>query len=116
MTHSEARKRAAEMLAGAGEKFDEADVMAGLITPVFFGSAMNNFGVQMLLDRFLTLAPQPVARNGGARTKEGKGADPAEDRFPVAHDFGKVAEVGGELRVRSAPGHGTTVRLEVGLP
>ena len=45
-----------ELLEGAGESFDIADVRAGRLTPVFFGSAANNFGVQLLLDRFLSLA------------------------------------------------------------
>ncbi|MEK0450323.1 MAG: hypothetical protein RL088_2591 [Verrucomicrobiota bacterium] len=59
-----------ELLDSAGAEFDLADVRAGKLTPVFFGSAMNNFGVQMLLDRFLTLAPPPVPRNGGGRMVE----------------------------------------------
>jgi peptide chain release factor 3 len=56
-----------ELLDSVGAKFDIADVHAGKLTPVFFGSAMNNFGVQMLLDRFLELAPRPAGRNGGSR-------------------------------------------------
>jgi peptide chain release factor 3 len=51
-----------ELLEMAGADFSQEKVLAGEMTPVFFGSAMNNFGVQLLLDRFLTLAPQPVAR------------------------------------------------------
>jgi peptide chain release factor 3 len=54
-----------ELLEGAGESFDIADVRAGRLTPVFFGSAANNFGVQLLLDRFLTLAPPPAPRLSG---------------------------------------------------
>ena len=42
--------------------FDLDEVRAGRLTPVFFGSAMNNFGVQLLLDRFLQLAPPPAGR------------------------------------------------------
>src|SRR5215469_15633753 len=38
-----------EMLEGARESFDEASVLAGKTTPVFFGSGVNNFGVQLLL-------------------------------------------------------------------
>jgi peptide chain release factor 3 len=49
----------------AGERFDCAAVKAGDMTPVFFGSAMNNFGIQLLLDGFLELSspprPQPTA-------------------------------------------------------
>ncbi len=51
-----------ELLEGAGVEFDPAAVHAGRMTPVFFGSAMNNFGVQLLLDRFLELAPSPAPR------------------------------------------------------
>ena len=51
------------MLDGAGAEFDHAAVLAGQLTPVFFGSAVNNFGVQLLLDAFLELAPAPRARS-----------------------------------------------------
>ena len=47
------------MLDGAGAAFDHAQILAGELTPVFFGSAVNNFGVQLLLDAFLELAPPP---------------------------------------------------------
>jgi peptide chain release factor 3 len=50
------------MLSGAGAEFHHEQVLAGKLTPVFFGSAVNNFGVQMLLDAFLDLAPTPRAR------------------------------------------------------
>ena len=51
------------MLDGAGAAFDHDAVLAGRLTPVFFGSAVNNFGVQLLLDAFLELAPSPRARS-----------------------------------------------------
>src|SRR5689334_5150143 len=51
-----------EMLDSAGETFDDAMVLAGQITPVFFGSAVNNFGVQLLLAGVLKHAPAPKAR------------------------------------------------------
>src|SRR5687768_3659430 len=54
-----------ELLEGAGAMFSPDDVRAGRLTPVFFGSAMNNFGVEMLLNRFLTLAPGPQPRRSG---------------------------------------------------
>jgi peptide chain release factor 3 len=53
-----------EMLQHAGEDFDEAGVLAGKMTPVFFGSGVNNFGVQLLLDGFLKHAPGPRGRKG----------------------------------------------------
>jgi peptide chain release factor 3 len=52
-----------EMLEHAGESFDESAVLAGKTTPVFFGSGINNFGVQLLLDGFLKHAPAPKGRN-----------------------------------------------------
>jgi peptide chain release factor 3 len=52
-----------EMLEHAGHDFDEAAVLAGRTTPVFFGSGINNFGVQLLLDGFLKHAPGPKGRN-----------------------------------------------------
>lgn len=51
-----------ELLEGAGADFDMGKVLAGELTPVFFGSAANNFGVQLLLDRFLELSPPPTPR------------------------------------------------------
>lgn len=56
-----------DMLAGAGEQFDEEHVLAGMITPVFFGSAITNFGVQLLLDYFVQhgAAPQPRSSING---------------------------------------------------
>jgi peptide chain release factor 3 len=51
-----------EMLDHAGAAFDTAAVHAGTITPVFFGSARNNFGVQLLLDGFLEYAEPPRPR------------------------------------------------------
>lgn len=51
-----------EMLDHAGEKFDEQTILNGSLTPVFFGSAANNFGVQLLLDGFLELSGRPRPR------------------------------------------------------
>lgn len=51
-----------EMLEGAGADFDPAAVLAGTTTPVYFGSALNNFGVQLLLDGFLTHSAPPMPR------------------------------------------------------
>ncbi|MDA1273552.1 MAG: peptide chain release factor 3 [Verrucomicrobia bacterium] len=51
-----------EMLEMAGESFDETSVLEGKSTPVFFGSGVNNFGVQLLLDGFLKHSPPPRPR------------------------------------------------------
>jgi peptide chain release factor 3 len=55
------------MLDGAGAEFDHAAILAGQLTPVFFGSAVNNFGVQLLLDAFLELAPPPQPRSADGK-------------------------------------------------
>jgi peptide chain release factor 3 len=54
------------MLDGAGHEFDREAVRRGEQTPVFFGSAANNFGVQLLLDTFLqhSAPPQPRSSRG----------------------------------------------------
>jgi peptide chain release factor 3 len=64
------------MLEGAGAAFDHAKILAGELTPVFFGSAVNNFGVQLLLDAFLDLAPVPQPR-----TVQGRTVHPTSDGF-----------------------------------
>jgi peptide chain release factor 3 len=54
---------ALELLDGAGEPFDSDRVRAGTQTPVFFGSALTNFGVLPFLERFLEIAPCPGPRD-----------------------------------------------------
>jgi len=51
-----------EMLSLAGAEFSEAEVLAGKVTPVFFGSGVNNFGVQLLLEGLLKYSPPPRPR------------------------------------------------------
>jgi peptide chain release factor 3 len=51
-----------ELVLGASHSFNLEEFLAGQLTPVFFGSALNNFGVQALLDSFVRYAPQPQAR------------------------------------------------------
>ena len=65
-----------ELLEGAGADFDVEKVLAGELTPVFFGSAANNFGVQLLLDRFLELSPSPLPKKTNGLT-----IDPASEEF-----------------------------------
>jgi len=48
-----------ELLDGLGIEFDHARVLAGEQTPVFFGSALTNFGVRLFLEAFVDLAPLP---------------------------------------------------------
>jgi peptide chain release factor 3 len=51
-----------ELVRGASERFDVAAYRAGRQTPVFFGSAINNFGVEELLAAFTGYAPGPLPR------------------------------------------------------
>jgi peptide chain release factor 3 len=51
-----------EMVEHAGVAFNREDIIQGATTPVFFGSAINNFGVQLLLDGFLEFSPPPQPR------------------------------------------------------
>ncbi|TAE49801.1 MAG: peptide chain release factor 3 [Bacteroidetes bacterium] len=48
-----------ELIEGVHDSFDKEAYLAGKISPVFFGSAVNNFGVKELLDCFVAIAPQP---------------------------------------------------------
>ncbi len=51
-----------ELLAGAGASFDREEFLKGELTPVFFGSALNNFGVEPFLNALIDLAPSPRPR------------------------------------------------------
>jgi peptide chain release factor 3 len=57
-----------ELVRGATARFDPQAYLAGKQTPVFFGSAINNFGVEELLTSFTTYAPGPLARAARERT------------------------------------------------
>lgn len=56
-----------DLLDGAGDELDMDKVLTGQLTPVFFGSAINNFGVESFLDKFLeyTLSPTPREADTG---------------------------------------------------
>jgi peptide chain release factor 3 len=56
------------LLEGAANPFDMEEFLKGNQTPVFFGSAINNFGVRELLDTFVEIAPAPLPRPTTTRT------------------------------------------------
>ncbi len=64
------------LLDAAGDTFDQAEVEKGLLTPVFFGSAISGFGVASFLNEFLRLAPPPRPRKSSAGI-----IDPVTDPF-----------------------------------
>jgi peptide chain release factor 3 len=57
----------AELVEGVYPEFDVNSYLAGDVAPVFFGSAVNNFGVKELLDTFIRIAPTPVPRETTVR-------------------------------------------------
>ncbi len=52
-----------ELLDGASSEFDLEKVSAGELTPVFFGSALTNFGVETFLEHFFSMTTSPLPRN-----------------------------------------------------
>ncbi|MDX9873591.1 MAG: peptide chain release factor 3 [Spongiibacteraceae bacterium] len=65
-----------ELVRGASHAFDLDEYRAGRLTPVFFGTALGNFGVREMLDGFVDWAPGPIARDTETRKVE-----PAEEKF-----------------------------------
>ncbi|MCC5919723.1 MAG: peptide chain release factor 3 [Cyclobacteriaceae bacterium] len=59
-----------ELISGGYDPFDRETYLSGEVAPVFFGSAVNNFGVKELLDCFIDIAPQPRARQTELKTIE----------------------------------------------
>ncbi len=66
-----------ELLLEAGNEFSEEKVANGQLTPVFFGSALTNFGVETFLETFLQFAPKP----GDHETKAGEKISPYSEDF-----------------------------------
>ena len=65
-----------ELLDGASAEFDLDEVRSGDLTPVFFGSALTNFGVEIFLQHFLEMTTPPLARRADCGLVD-----------PVEHDF-----------------------------
>jgi peptide chain release factor 3 len=86
-TYAEVKEQL-EMLDGAGHPYDLEGIQAGKQTPVYFGSAVNNFGIQLLLDGFLKDSVPPAPRdalNPSASDKNEKRTIPVE--FPKFSGF-----------------------------
>ncbi|MEP6675278.1 MAG: peptide chain release factor 3 [Ferruginibacter sp.] len=66
----------AELIEGVYGEINVADYLAGRTAPVFFGSAVNNFGVKEMLDTFIRIAPTPLPRHTNVRD-----VAPGEDKF-----------------------------------
>ena len=74
--HYETLQNDIELLDMAGDEFDKEKVDKGLLTPVFFGSAITNFGVETFLKHFLEMSPMP----GAYHTSDGY-AEPTDEMF-----------------------------------
>ena len=69
-------KEELELIDGVYPEFSQQDYLEGNLQPVFFGSALNNFGVQELLDCFIDIAPAPLKKETEERL-----IDPTEKDF-----------------------------------
>ncbi|OIN60916.1 peptide chain release factor 3 [Arsenicibacter rosenii] len=56
-----------ELIEGVYDDFDRQAYLEGKLAPVFFGSAVNNFGVKELLDAFCQISPEPISRTTDTR-------------------------------------------------
>jgi len=65
-----------ELVRGASHQFDQADFNKATTTPVYFGTALGNFGVQQMLEGFVAAAPPPQSRESADRFVE-----PGEEKF-----------------------------------
>ena len=65
-----------ELVNGVYDEFDSEAYLSGKVAPVFFGSAVNNFGIRELLDCFTDIAPPPVPRS-----TEEREIKPSEEKF-----------------------------------
>ena len=61
-----------ELVRGASHQFDRDAYLKGTMTPVFFGTALGNFGVKKMLEDFVEWAPQPKSRETETRVVEAK--------------------------------------------
>jgi len=75
-TQADELREEIELIRGAADPLEMAHFLKGSQTPVFFGSAINNFGVKELLDAFVEMAPPP-----GSRTAVTREVSPYENSF-----------------------------------
>ena len=73
---TEVLKEEVELIDGVYGDFNQEKYLEGKVAPVFFGSALNNFGVQELLDSFIEISPTPLGRDTESRSVE-----PSEEKF-----------------------------------
>jgi len=74
--HAKQLRADVELIEGVYSEFEVKDYLEGKVAPVFFGSAVNNFGVKELLDTFIRIAPPPIPRETTIRVIR-----PEENKF-----------------------------------
>lgn len=74
-------KQELELLEMAGNAFDKEAFLKGQVSPVFFASALTNFGVEPFFDAFVDLAPSPHARMANKFNGEEVSIDPVNNSF-----------------------------------
>ena len=110
---AESQERLAQdvhLLDEAGHPFDAAAVLAAELSPVFFGSALTNFGVEPFLREFLELAPEPTPRESTAGL-----VTPTDDEF-TGFVFKIQANMDAKHRDRVAFVRVCSGRFEAGMP
>ena len=70
-----------ELVQGASHEFDQQAYLKGELTPVFFGSALNNFGVSELLEKFVEYAPVPQPRTVNITDTQTRNVSAVEEKF-----------------------------------
>lgn len=74
--YAEPLREDVEMIEGVYDPLDIDSYRAGQVAPVFFGSAVNNFGIEEMLNKFIEIAPEPKGREADVRL-----VDPLEKKF-----------------------------------
>jgi len=79
-----------ELIEGAAADFDREKINKGKLTPVFFGSALTNFGVEPFIKEFLALTTSPLARNSDAGLIDPKSEDFSAFVFKIQANMNKA--------------------------
>ena len=77
-------------LLGAGREFDMEEVRAGKLSPVFFGSALTNFGIEPFLEEFLRMTPPPLSRTASCGTVDTFSPDFSAFVFKIQANMNKA--------------------------
>lgn len=78
------------LLDGAGDKLDMEKVQSGKLSPVFFGSALTNFGVEPFLKEFLRMTPPPLPRDSDKGSVDPFGNDFSAFVFKIQANMNKA--------------------------